>query len=96
MSNRSTATEAQERRIIEALRAASQTADELRALGCIQAPARIWGLRKRGYVINTTLFDGVGADGFWHLRMARYTLISEPLPLDPKTQRETLCAGVTP
>lgn len=93
-TNRSTATAAQEQRIIEALRTGSKTTDQLREAGCYQTSARIWGLRARGYVINTELHDGIGADGFWHQRMARYTLISEPLPMDDKTQRETLCAGL--
>lgn len=91
--SRSTATAAQEQRIIEALRTGPKTTDDLRRLGCYQSSARIWGLRARGYVIDTVLFNGYAADGFSHARMARYTLISEPLPLDNKTQRETLCAG---
>jgi hypothetical protein len=85
-SNRSTATAAQDQRIVERLRTGPKTTDELREAGCYQVSARLWGLRARGYVINTELFDGLGADGFWHRRMARYALVSEPLPFDAKTQ----------
>jgi helix-turn-helix protein len=84
-TNRSTATAAQEQRIIEALRTGPKTTDQLREAGCYQTSARIFGLRARGYVINTELHDGIGADSFWHKRMARYTLMAEPLPLDGKT-----------
>jgi hypothetical protein len=93
-SSKSTATEAQEQRIIEALRTGPKTTDQLRDAGCYQTSARIFGLRARGYEIATHLYDGIGGDGLFHRRMARYVLIAEPLPLDSKTQRETLCAGL--
>jgi hypothetical protein len=92
--SRSTATAAQEQRIVEALRSGPKTTDELRKLGCYQSSARIWGLRARGYEIDTDLFNGYAADGYSHARMARYTLKSEPLPLDATTQRESLCGGL--
>ncbi|MBA3773999.1 MAG: hypothetical protein H0X13_16360 [Ramlibacter sp.] len=93
-SSKSTATAAQEQRILDALRAGPKTTDDLRRLGCYQSSARIFGIRARGYVIDTELFNGYAADGFSHARMARYTLISEPLPLDAKEQRLSLCAGL--
>ncbi len=77
---RSTATAAQEENILVLLRTGPKTTDDLRAHGCYQVSARIFGLRKRGYIIKTELHDGVGADDFWHTRMARYTLIAEPAP----------------
>lgn len=77
-SNRSTSTEAQERRIIAALRRAPKTTDDLRALGVYQVSARIHHLRALDYGILTELFDGYAADGYSHRRMARYTLVSEP------------------
>jgi len=92
--SRSTATEAQEQRIVEALRTGPKTTDQLREAGCYQTSARIFGLRARGYDISTHLYDGIGADGLFHRRMARYVLVSEPLPLDRKTQSETLCSGL--
>lgn len=74
-----TATEAQERRIIAALRRGPKTTDQLRALGCYQVSARIHTLRhRRGFEISTELFNGYSVDGYSHARMARYTLIGEP------------------
>ena len=75
--SKSTATAAQEKRILEALRTGPKTTDELRALGCYQVSARIFGLRKRGCNIVTSLFDGWAADGYSHRRMARYELLGE-------------------
>lgn len=78
-SEKSTRTEAQQLRIIAALRCGPKTTDDLRALGCYQVSARIHGLRHRwGYEIATDLFNGYAADGYSHARMARYTLVGEP------------------
>ena len=72
----STATIAQEERILDALRTGPQTTDDLRQIGCYQASARIWGLRhRRGFNIHTELFNGPAADGLHHARMARYVLL---------------------
>lgn len=76
---KSTATAAQELRIVEALMSGPKTTDDLRAVGCYQVSARIWGLRARGYTIVTDLFNGYAADGLRHARMARYTLVELPL-----------------
>ena len=76
---RSTATVAQESRIIDALRLGPKTTDELRALGCYQVSARIHTLRhRRGYDIGTELLSGVAVDNFFHTRLARYSLLGEP------------------
>lgn len=76
---RSTASEAQRDRIIEALRSGPKTSYDLRCLGCYQAPARIKELRDRfGYSIRTervTLYD---RDGYMHPGAARYHLEAEP------------------
>lgn len=77
-ADKSTATAAQEMRIVEGLRISPKTTDDLRRLGVYQVSARVWGLRAKGYNIETTLFDGYAADGYSHARMARYTLIGEP------------------
>ena len=74
----STATEVQERRIIEALRQRDCTTDDLRALGIYQVSARVFGLRRKGWDIRTVLFDGWSADGYRHSGMARYSLLSGP------------------
>lgn len=73
-----TDTEAQEQKILAALRAGPKTTDQLRSLGAYQASARIWSLRAQGFNIITDLFDGYAADGMHHSRMGRYTLVSEP------------------
>lgn len=78
LADKSTATAAQELRILEALRISPKTTDDLRQIGAYQVSARIWGLRAKGHNIETTLFDGYAADGMRHFRMARYTLVSEP------------------
>jgi Helix-turn-helix domain len=89
--SRSTATAAQEQNIILLLRTGPKTTDQLRAHGCYQTSARIWGLRQRGYDIHTELYSGIGADSYFHTRMARYTLLAEPLPMSDKEQEVTLC-----
>lgn len=76
--DKSTATAAQELRILDGLRISPKTTDDLRRLGVYQVSARIWGLRAKGYNIETALFDGYAADGYSHTRMARYTLLAEP------------------
>lgn len=89
LRGKGTATEVQEERMLAALRIARMTTDDFRKLGIYQVSARIWGLRQRGYVISTELFNGYAADGYSHARMARYTLKEEPLALDASMARET-------
>ncbi len=79
MDSKSTATEAQRERIIEALRLRPHTSYDLRRLGIYQAPARVKELRDRfGYGITTDPVVIVDRDGYRHARVALYTLISEP------------------
>lgn len=76
---KSTATNEQYKRIIEALRTRPQTSYDLRRLGVYQAPARIKELRdKFGYIITTDPVVIVDRDGYYHARVALYTLVSEP------------------
>lgn len=77
-SDRSTATEAQRERILQALRRRPQTTCDLRKMGIFQAPARVMELRLRGYLIETTRIALVDQDGYLHKGAARYALISEP------------------
>lgn len=79
LRGRSTVTQAQEQRIVAALRAGPKTTDELRQIGCYQVSARVCRLRQRGYQIETELFDGYAADGHSHARLGRYRLVAEPL-----------------
>lgn len=88
-SRRSTATAAQEERILEALRAGPKTTDDLRAIGIFQVSARVFGLRARGYDVRTELFNGIGADKCWHLKMARYTLVEGPQAALPFVSRRS-------
>ena len=79
-SPKSTHSEAQRQRIVEALRNRPQTSYDLRRLGCYQSAARIKELRDRfGYVIQTDRVTLVDRDGYLHPRAARYSLISEPV-----------------
>lgn len=78
-SAKSTATEAQRERIVQALRRRPQTSYDLRRLGCYQAPARVKELRDRfGYLIETARITLVDRDGYTHPNAALYTLIDEP------------------
>lgn len=76
---KSSATRAQYKRILEALRIRPQTSYDLRRLGIYQAPARIKELRDRfSYSISTDPVVIVDRDGYRHARVALYTLIAEP------------------
>jgi len=75
---KSTATEAQRHRIIEALREGPKTSYDLRRIGIYQVSARIIELRRRGYDILTELVKLYDRDGYLHPRCARYHLQSEP------------------
>lgn len=80
MDSKSTATEAQRKRVIEALRLRPQTSYDLRRLGIYQAPARVKELRDRfGYSITTDPVVIVDRDGYHHARVALYTLVAEPV-----------------
>jgi hypothetical protein len=84
-SVKSTHSEAQRQRIVEALRNRPQTSYDLRRLGCYQAPARVKELRDRlGYVITTDRITLVDRDGYSHPRAALYTLVSEPSGQQPQ------------
>lgn len=76
--DKSTASDAQRRRILEVLRIRPQTSYDLRRLGIYQAPARIKELRDKGYHITTDPVVIVDRDGYHHARVALYTLASEP------------------
>jgi hypothetical protein len=78
-SAKSTHSQAQRDRIIQALRLRPQTTTDLRKMGIFQAPARVKELRdKFGYVIDTERVALVDEHGYLHPGAARYTLKSEP------------------
>lgn len=71
---KSTTTESQRHRILEALRTGPKTSYELRRMGCYQAPARIIELRRMGYEIITERITLTDRDGFQHYGCALYSL----------------------
>lgn len=77
-SAKSSASEAQRIRALDALRGGAKTTYDLRRLGLYQAPARIKELRARGYEITTAPVKIVDDQGFVHDRIALYELVSEP------------------
>lgn len=79
-----TAAAAQRRRILRALRAGPKTTEDLRRLGCYQAPTRIYELRERGYHIQTSRVSLWDRDGFQHRGIALYSLESEPANKEAK------------
>ncbi|HCN70869.1 MAG TPA: hypothetical protein DIS96_03810 [Pusillimonas sp.] len=74
---KSTSSEAQRQRIIEALRTGPKTSYQLRRLGCYQHSTRIFELRRQGYDIETERVVLYDRDGFMHPRCARYHLRGE-------------------
>lgn len=79
LASKSTATEQQRARILEALRSRPQSTEDLRRLGIYQAPARVKELRDLfGYSIETHRVTLVDRDGFTHSRAALYCLRGEP------------------
>lgn len=77
LRTRGNAVRVQEARIIAALRVRPQTTDSFRAIGIFQISARIWGLRKQGWNIETKRVTVVDRDGYAHPRAALYSLVEE-------------------
>ncbi|VTU29508.1 hypothetical protein H6CHR_03209 [Variovorax sp. PBL-H6] len=76
---RSSHSQAQRQRILEALRRRPQTTEDLRRIGIFQAPARVKELRDRfGYVIETVRVTVIDRESYPHPRAALYVLRSEP------------------
>lgn len=76
-NRKSTASEAQRRRILIALAGGPKTSYELRRLGCYQCPTRVLELRRAGYDITTTLVSIWDQDGYRHHRVALYSMGSK-------------------
>lgn len=77
-SRKSTSTEAQIERLTNRLRRRPQHTHELRKVGISHPAGRINDLKKRGFVIDKQLINTVDSDGFTHVGVALYQLISEP------------------
>ena len=69
-----TSTEAQERKVLDALHKRPHTTDELRALGVFAPAARIFHLRRKGHKIVTKSVTVKSVAGFGHKGMALYSL----------------------
>lgn len=79
LRSRSSATEAQEARILAALRIRPRTTDDFRReIGIFQISARVHSLRAKGWDIRTDRVTLVDRDGFAHPRAGLYSLIAEP------------------
>lgn len=74
LKSRSSATEAQEARILAALRIRPRTTEDFRKLGIFQISARIFGLRRKGWNIVTERVTVVDRDSYAHPRAALYSL----------------------
>ncbi|PWW47734.1 helix-turn-helix domain-containing protein [Melaminivora alkalimesophila] len=77
--SKSTATEAQYQRIIEALRRRPHTSYELMTIaGVYHPPSRIFELKAKGFLIDKTTVTVVDRDGYSHTGVALYSLVAEP------------------
>jgi hypothetical protein len=77
-SPRSTATEAQIQKLLELLRIRPRHTHELRKLGISHPAGRKNDLKNRGYKFDKQLINTIDSDGFLHVGVALYSLISEP------------------
>lgn len=78
-NDKSTATDAQRRRIIEMLRTGTKTTLDFRRVGIMQSQTRIFELRARGYDLPTVSRVTVAdEEGYVHAGVAVYELLAEP------------------
>lgn len=77
-SPRSTATAAQIERLVEMLRICSRHTHELRKAGISHPAGRIKDLINDGFVISSDRINTIDSDGFTHVGVALYSLVSEP------------------
>ena len=77
-SARSTATEAQIERLLLMLRSRPRHTHELRKNGISHPAGRVKDLEYRGYVIGSDRITTIDSDGYSHVGVALYSLISEP------------------
>ncbi len=73
----STATEAQNSKLLHLLQLRPHHSEELRKLGLYHPPARVRDLRQAGYPIATNRINLIDRDGFQHHGVALYSLIAE-------------------
>jgi hypothetical protein len=78
VSRSTRSTEAQIEETLALLMFAPRHTHELRAHGVSHPAGRVADLRERGYTIDTSRVTTVDTDGFSHIRVARYSLVSVP------------------
>lgn len=77
-NSRSTSTEAQIARLLELLRLRPHHTHELRKVGISHPAGRVQDLKKSNFIIDRQLINTVDSDGFTHVNVALYALVSEP------------------
>lgn len=77
-SLRSTATEAQQQRVVDLTRGQGRDTYQLRSHGISHPAGRVRELQKRGYLFDVARITTTDADSFTHRGVALYTLIREP------------------
>lgn len=75
---KSTATWAQQLRLLVELRKGDRNTYQLRARGISHPAGRVRELNANGYLITKALITTVDADGFTHRGVALYSLVHEP------------------
>jgi len=83
-NSRSTSTEAQIARLRELLRRRPHHTHELRKVGISHPAGRVKDLKKRNFIIDKALISTVDSDGFTHVNVALYALVSEPESMGEK------------
>lgn len=78
LKSRSTKTETQLRKLVLHLRKGSAHTYQLRREGIAHPAGRVNDLEDAGYLIGVEKVDAQDSDGYWHTRVARYTLLREP------------------
>lgn len=81
-NSRSTATEAQIFRLLDCLRLRPHHTHELRMLGISHPAGRIRDLIEAGYTIASARITTVDSDGYIHVGVASYELLSEPASVE--------------
>ncbi|WP_175787099.1 helix-turn-helix domain-containing protein [Burkholderia anthina] len=76
-NNKDMSTAAQRARVLEHLRAGSQTTYSLRRHGISHPAQRVRELILAGHVISSSPVTAIDSDGFAHRKVALYTLVKE-------------------
>ncbi|MCA8003152.1 MULTISPECIES: helix-turn-helix domain-containing protein [Burkholderia] len=77
VNHRDMSTAAQRARVLEHLRAGSQTTYSLRRHGISHPAQRVRELILAGHVISSSPVTAIDSDGFAHRKVALYTLVKE-------------------